>query len=94
MNRAPSVGTASIVGNAIAVADVQAVLRTILPNRVLDESREVDRESRVELCRVELLRHGANDARTAILRITRGPETVLGPMTTQGPCTLQICRRP
>jgi hypothetical protein len=53
---------ASLVGNAIAVADIEAALGAIAPNRMLDEPRKYWRKRWIELPRVDVRRDQSQNA--------------------------------
>jgi hypothetical protein len=58
MNLAVDVRARLAIIDAIAVADVEARLGAVPPNRMLDEPREWLRKPGIELPGVDLLRHG------------------------------------
>jgi hypothetical protein len=53
---------ASLIANAIAVADIEAALGAIAPNRMLDEPRKRWRKRRIELPRVDVRRDQSQNA--------------------------------
>jgi len=67
-----AVGASFAVINAVAVADIEAVLIAISPNRVLNEPGKGLRKSRVELSSIDPVGHGLND-----LCAATGPEKVV-----------------
>jgi hypothetical protein len=50
-----AVATRRVVGNSVAIADIEAVLGAVPPNRVLHEPRERCRKSIVELARIDVV---------------------------------------
>ena len=62
--------TPSRVINPVAVADIEAALAAVLPNRVLDEPGEGLRKARVELPGIDPLGHGLNNVGAATGPVT------------------------
>src|SRR5262249_60243834 len=67
-----AVGASFAVINAVAVADIEAVLIAISPNRVLNEPGKGLRKSRVELSSIDPVGHGLNDLCAATGPVTSG----------------------
>jgi hypothetical protein len=72
-----------IVIDAIAVADVEAVVGAILPDRGLHEPGKPCGKSAIELPRVDMDRQGAKDAGAPARLVALSPVTVVSPQPVQ-----------
>jgi hypothetical protein len=83
INRAPNILASEVIFNPVPIADIQALLRAIAPNRVLNKAGEVSRKTWVEPPRVLRSCDRADDAGATVVCVTGWPKTVFGAMATQ-----------
>ena len=84
----PVVATGVVV-DAIAVANVEAVLGAIPPDRALHESRKRRRERRIELASIDVCREQAENAGTPSRPIAPVPVRMVGAEPPQEPGSVQ-----
>ena len=65
-------GAATRIIDAVAVADIEATLAAVPPDRVLNEAREGLRKQRIELPGIDPLGHGLNDVGAAAGPVATG----------------------
>ena len=87
--RAISVFASCAIIDLVAVADVEALLRAVPPDRVLHEPRKGPRKSRVELPGVDLVGDGLDHVGAAAWSVAGRPIRVIGVKPVQGPGSVQ-----
>ena len=79
---------ASTVIDAIAVADIEALLRAILPDRALDEPRERLWKASIKEAGVDLICDQAQQVRTPAWPIASYAIRMIGFEAAQNPCSV------
>src|SRR5687768_13717698 len=87
--RAVGLHTRRAIVDAAAVAAVQACFGAKSPNRVLDEPREIGRESRVKAARIDLAGDALDDRSAAIRRVAARSVWMRSTKIAQDPRTVQ-----
>ena len=84
----PIIATGVVV-DPIAVADVQAALGAVTPDRALHEPRKRRRENRIELPSIDLRRQQAENAGAPSRLVASVPVRVVGTEAAQNPGPVQ-----
>jgi hypothetical protein len=75
--------------NAIAITNVETALRTVAPDRVLDEPRKGFGKRRIELARIDAVGHGLNNVRTTACLVAGCAVGMVSPQTAQDAGSMQ-----